>query len=69
MEYPQVQPTPCPKCGGVRFAADGDEFGLHSTAACTALYCTDCGYVEFYASRLKLVSLAEDRSTKTQETI
>jgi ribosomal protein S27AE len=62
MESPQVQPAPCPKCGGVRFLADGSEFGLKLSFALSALYCTSCGYVEFYAGKVKLESLAQERA-------
>ena len=61
MEAIQVQPAPCPKCGGVRFLDDGNELGLGLVAELSALYCTGCGYVEFYASRHKLDLLAQRR--------
>lgn len=69
MEYPQVQPAPCPKCGGVRFITEGSEFGLSYTMACSALYCTGCGYVEFYATRNKLESLAQARAEATARNV
>jgi predicted nucleic-acid-binding Zn-ribbon protein len=58
MASPQVQPAPCPKCGGVRLLTDGGEFGLRSALV---LYCTSCAYIEFYASKEKLESLAQER--------
>ena len=61
METPQVQPTPCPKCGGVRFLTRGSDLGLQHTSSCSALYCTECGYVEFYAHKHTLESLARER--------
>lgn len=63
MESPQVQPAPCPKCEGVRFLTAGSEFGLGYPPSCSALYCTSCGYVEFYANRHKLESLAQERAS------
>ena len=62
MESPQVQPAPCPKCGGVRFLTDGNELGLGYGGALSALYCTACGYVEFYAHRAQLETLAQERA-------
>jgi ribosomal protein S27AE len=61
MQSPQIQPEPCPKCGGVRFLADGSELGLRPSAELSALYCTSCGYVEFYANPQKLARLAHER--------
>ncbi len=65
MEPTQVQPAPCPKCEGVRFLTEGSNFGLQSTLPCSALYCTSCGYVEFYANRNTLESLAQARASAT----
>ena len=65
MEVPLVQPAPCPKCGGVRFLTDGGNLGLTHALSCSALYCTSCGYVEFYANRNKLESLAQERAATT----
>ena len=62
MESIQVQPAPCPKCGGVRFLTDGSDFGLKYALSCSALYCTSCGYVEFYANKKQLESLAQERA-------
>lgn len=62
MQSPQVQPAPCPKCGGVRFLDDGNELGLQLVAELAALYCTGCGYVEFYAGQQKLDLLAQKRA-------
>jgi ribosomal protein S27AE len=64
MESPQVQPAPCPKCGGVRFLADSSKFGLRDNSALSALYCTACGYVEFYANPHKLEGLAQERASE-----
>ncbi len=65
MESTQVQPAPCPKCEGVRFLTEGSNFGLQSTLPCSALYCTSCGYIEFYAPRTTLESLAQARASAT----
>ncbi|HEX7736406.1 MAG TPA: hypothetical protein VF458_16255 [Ktedonobacteraceae bacterium] len=65
MDTPQVQPAPCPKCGGVRFLEDGNELGLRYVGEFSALYCTGCGYVEFYASQYKLDQLAQRRAAAT----
>ncbi len=62
MQSPQVQPAPCPKCGGVRFLSDGSSFGITHSPSCSALYCTGCGYVEFYASKHLLENLAQERA-------
>ena len=62
MQSPQIQPAPCPKCGGVRFLADGGELGLKFALELSALYCTSCGYVEFYAGQKKLEHLAQERA-------
>ncbi|HEY0757459.1 MAG TPA: hypothetical protein VGD98_26140 [Ktedonobacteraceae bacterium] len=62
MQSPQVQPAPCPKCGGVRLLDDGNELGLRFVAELSALYCLDCGYVEFYAGKHKLDLLAKRRA-------
>lgn len=62
MQSPQIQPEPCPKCEGVRFLADGSELGLTRAWELSALYCTSCGYVEFYAGRQKLEQLAQKRT-------
>ena len=69
MPSPQVQPSPCSKCGGVRFLADSSQLGLASIFSLSALYCTSCGYVEFYADQNKLEMLAQERAevAKQQE--
>ncbi len=67
MDTPHVQPAPCPKCEGVRFLDDASELGLRSTGELSALYCTSCGYVEFYANQEKLDQLAQRRSAHQKD--
>lgn len=69
MQSPQVQPSPCPKCDGVRFLADGSRLSLASAFSLSALYCTSCGYVELYAGQSTLDILAQERAevAKPQE--
>ena len=67
MQSPQVQPSPCPKCDGVRFLADGSQLGLASAFSLSALYCTSCGYVELYAGQNTLEILAQERSEAAKQ--
>ena len=67
MESPPQQYAPCPKCGGTRFVSDGSKFGLEYIETCNALYCTNCGYVEFYATRDKLEHVAKLRAKREAE--
>jgi predicted nucleic-acid-binding Zn-ribbon protein len=73
MESPPQQYPPCPKCGGTRFVTDGRHFGLEYNEKSNALYCTNCGYVEFYATRdtlehvNKLRAMREAHEAKQRE--
>jgi RNase P subunit RPR2 len=62
MQCPQVQPSPCPKCAGVRFLVAGSNLGVKLAISLSSLYCTSCGYVEFYASENTLEMLAQERA-------
>jgi hypothetical protein len=60
MEPLPTQAAPCPKCGGSRSVAMGSQLGLEYSR-CQAICCTNCGYVEFYATRETLESVAKSR--------
>jgi ribosomal protein S27AE len=61
MESLPMQAAPCPKCGGSRLMANGRQFGLEFNSS-NGLCCTNCGYVEFYATRQTLELLVNEHA-------
>lgn len=61
MEALPQQYAPCLKCGGRRLMAPGRQFGLEYNSS-NGLWCTNCGYVEFYATREVVEQVVQDQA-------
>jgi hypothetical protein len=66
MDYDQIPMTPCPQCGGWRFATDPRNVGMSDLSQSYAVCCSQCGYLAFYATPQNLQLLLQIHEEKTE---